>query len=195
MIYYRLALVSDIGNFETCGWLRTQHPDFIMRFSFSSFAFLVAIQIRLVHTDAMISKDKIEYFKSKFEVVSAFVEHGGEIVLLHRQDYKPQGNTWGAPAGKVNAHEDLLTAILRELKEEIGLTPDPKELTLFESYYVRYPEYDFKYHVYRLVLKVRPTIRINPAEHKGYRWIQPREALALDLIPDEDSCIKWSYGL
>ena len=43
----------------------------------------------------MILKDKPEDFKEKFEVVSCFIEHGSEILLLHRQDSKPQGNTHG----------------------------------------------------------------------------------------------------
>ena len=50
----------------------------------------------------MISRTKLENFNKKFDVVSVFIEHDGEILLLHRQDHKPQGNTWAMPAGKVN---------------------------------------------------------------------------------------------
>jgi len=39
-------------------------------------------------------KDTPENFTPKFEVVSCFVEYKQEILLLQRQDYKPQGNTW-----------------------------------------------------------------------------------------------------
>ncbi len=42
----------------------------------------------------MISKDKLENFTPKFEVVSCFVEYKNEILLLLRQDHKPQHNTW-----------------------------------------------------------------------------------------------------
>ncbi|MDR3558310.1 MAG: NUDIX domain-containing protein [Candidatus Pacebacteria bacterium] len=79
----------------------------------------------------MISRDKPEKFKEKFEVVSCFIEHDSKILLLHRQDHKPQGNTWGVPAGKVDKGETLTNAILREIKEEIELTIKPHELVFF----------------------------------------------------------------
>jgi ADP-ribose pyrophosphatase YjhB (NUDIX family) len=50
----------------------------------------------------MISKNKPENFTPKFEVVSCFVEYKNEILLLLRQDHKPQGNTYGVPAGKID---------------------------------------------------------------------------------------------
>jgi hypothetical protein len=42
----------------------------------------------------MISKTEIKNFNKRFDVVSAFIEHEGQILMLHRQDHKPQGNTW-----------------------------------------------------------------------------------------------------
>ena len=42
------------------------------------------------------------------DVVSVFIEHNGKILLLHRQDHKPQGNTWAMLAGKVDKSDDSL---------------------------------------------------------------------------------------
>ena len=56
----------------------------------------------------MISRNKIENFNKKFDVVSVFIEHNGKILLLHRQDHKPQGNTWAMLAGKVDKSDDSL---------------------------------------------------------------------------------------
>ncbi len=50
----------------------------------------------------MISRNKPENFTPKFEVVSCFVEYNDEILLLLRQDHKPEGNTYGVPAGKID---------------------------------------------------------------------------------------------
>lgn len=143
----------------------------------------------------MISKTPLEKFKKKFDVVSAFIEHNGEILLLHRQDHKPQGNTWGAPAGKVDEGETLASALAREVEEEIGLIIPNKEYIFFESYHVRYRDYDFMYHVFRLILKEKPSLMLNLKEHKDHVWIEPQVALSLDLIQDEDSCIKWAYDI
>ena len=141
----------------------------------------------------MISKTPLENFKNKFDVVSVFIEHDGKILLLHRQDHKPQGNTWGVPAGKVDANEKLHDAIAREVEEEIGVRASQEKYVFFEKYYVRYAEYDFMYHVYHLKLKEKPLINLNRKEHKNYQWIEPKHALTLDLIQDEDACIKWMY--
>ncbi|HUO97845.1 MAG TPA: NUDIX domain-containing protein [Rhizomicrobium sp.] len=48
----------------------------------------------------------------------AFVEQGGRVVLV-RHSYK---SGWMLPGGSVNRGEPPAEAILRELKEEIGLT-------------------------------------------------------------------------
>jgi len=143
----------------------------------------------------MLSKTEIEGFNKKLDVVSVFIDHEGETLLLHRQDHKPQGNTWAMVAGKVDEGETLLSAIVREIEEEIGLKVDPKELKYFEGYYVRYPGYDYLYHVFHLPQRQKPALNLNLDEHKDYRWIKPDESLALPLIQDEDTCIKWFYNL
>jgi len=143
----------------------------------------------------MISKTPFEGLKVKFDVVSAFVEHDGDILLLHRQDHKPQGDTWGVPAGKVDAKESLASAIAREVREEIGVDRAPEAYSFCKSYYVRHADYYFNYHIFKIVLDKKPTIDLNLSEHKDYRWLKPTEALKTDLIEDEDSCIKWTYEI
>ena len=143
----------------------------------------------------MISKEKPQDFKKKFDVVSCFIEHDSKILLLHRLDSKPQGNTWGVPAGKVDAGENLSAAIQREIREEIGLLVSASDLKFFDSFYVRYPDFDFTYHIFYLPLGAKPELLINPKEHKDYAWKTPFEALKLDLIPDEDACIKAFYKI
>jgi len=84
---------------------------------------------------------------------------------------------------------------MREVREEIGVELPPEDCTYFEGYYVRYSDYDFVYHVYHVTLKEEPALTLNPAEHKDFRWLTPQEALTLNLIQDEDACIKWFYGM
>jgi ADP-ribose pyrophosphatase len=141
----------------------------------------------------MISRTEPKGFKKKFDVVSVFIDHDGDTLLLHRQDHKPQGNTWAMVAGKVGKGEDLIDALVREIKEEIGLNVKSDDCKYIEGYYIRYPDFDYVYHVYHLPMKEKPTLDVNPEEHKDFRWIKPADALKLDLIPGEDSCIKWFY--
>jgi len=106
-----------------------------------------------------------------------------------------EGSTWGVPAGKRKDGETLEGALRREVEEETGYTIQPSEREYFRGVYIRYPTYDFLYHMYRASLKKRPQIVINPNEHKSFRWVSPREALKENLIQDLDVCIKLFYKL
>ena len=143
----------------------------------------------------MIYQEEPPDFKSRFEIVSCFMENNGEILLLHRQDHKPQGDTWGVVAGKMDAGETTGQAILRELREESGHVTDPAKLEYFRKVYVRSPEYDLIYHMYHLPVSPRPDIKTSISEHKGFRWITPTRALQENLIHDLGACIKLFYNI
>lgn len=143
----------------------------------------------------MIYKHEPENFVAKFEVVSCYLEHEGEILILHRQDYKPEGNTWGLPAGKIDKDENELDAMVREISEETGLEVEPGDLEYLEKLFVVYPTYQFIFHMFKLSLEERPRIKISDSEHKEYRWATPADILKLDLIPDFDECLKVSYKI
>ena len=139
----------------------------------------------------MIYKNKPENFNPKFEVVSCFVEYEDEILLLLRQDHKPEPNTYWVPAGKVDAGESLIQSMQRETKEETDI--DLADAIYFDKLFVRYPEYDFIYHMFSRRFSSKPKVKINPNEHKQYIWKTPAEALKMELIRDLDECIKLFY--
>jgi len=135
-----------------------------------------------------------ENFNPQFEVASCFIEQDGKILLLHRHDGKIGGNKWGSPAGKVEAGESPLQAIAREAKEETGLTLALERFQYFKKVFVRYPEFDFVFHIFSAKLEFSSEIKLNK-EHKDFIWATPASALRLDLILDEDACIKIFYGI
>ncbi|MBU0661152.1 NUDIX hydrolase [Patescibacteria group bacterium] len=143
----------------------------------------------------MIYIKKPENFNARFDVVSCFVEHDEEILLLHRQDHKPQGSTWGVPAGKVDDGEDIIQTMQREIQEETGYNLDGEHLFYFDKVYVSYPDYDFVYHIFHVKVADRSSVVINEGEHKDFKWVSPKKALQMDLIQDEDACIELFYGI
>ena len=53
----------------------------------------------------MIYRTEPENFHPRFQIVSCYLEHGGEILLLHRHENKSQGGKWGLLAGKMEKDE------------------------------------------------------------------------------------------
>lgn len=136
-----------------------------------------------------------EKFVPQFEIVSCFFEFSGEILLLRRCSHKPEGDTWGVPAGKVDSNETPQQAIVRELLQETGCEVSSGNLSYFRKIFVKYPEYDFVYHIYHVVLEEKPSVRINSNEHQDFRWANPDLALKMNLIRDGDACIKLFYKI
>lgn len=141
----------------------------------------------------MLYTTKPENFNPKIIVVSAFLENKGKILLLKRQDSKPEGNTWGMPAGKVDNTESIYDGVIREIKEETGVDVKRDNIEYFRKFFVRYPEYDFIYHIFSAKLVNKPKVIINRDEHKKFKWVKPKESLKMDLIEDLGSCIEAFY--
>lgn len=141
----------------------------------------------------MILLEKPADFKPAMEVVGCFVQCQGTILLLLRQEYKPNGNTWGVPAGKVDAGETAAQAMAREIFEETGLAVDEKDLVPSESLLVREKGVDFVYHQFSTDFDELPDVKISPQEHSDFIWTTPSDALKMHLIHDEDECIRRFY--
>jgi 8-oxo-dGTP pyrophosphatase MutT (NUDIX family) len=144
----------------------------------------------------MIYLTKPKGFNPRFEIVSCFAEYDGEILLLQRQDHKPQGGTWGVPAGKIDIEDEAKErAMARELNQETRLNPE--YISYFKKVFVRYPAYDFVYHIFHKKFDedIREGVHINLDEHKAYLWIPPKQSLGMNLIQDLDACIRLFYGI
>ena len=143
----------------------------------------------------MVYKNVPKKFDPRFEIVSCYLECGGEILLLHRHEHKSEGNRWGVPAGKISNGENELNAVIREVKEETGQQIAPGQLEYLTKIYVKYPEYHFVYHMFRVKLDRRPKIVLSKNEHKAYRWMSPRNALGLKLVRELGRCIRMFYEI
>ncbi len=137
-----------------------------------------------------------ENYAPRLHVAACFCQHGEEFLFLLRQLDKTHPNTWGIPAGKLDPGDTPLGACVRELAEETAIELTHEDIEELQTVYVRYPEIDFTYTMFRTVLDTRPSdIRINPIEHQEARWLTLPEALKLPLIPGEDECIYLAYGV
>ena len=136
-------------------------------------------------------------FSPRFEVVNCLFEYEGKILLLHRHAHKLEGDKWGTPGGKIEIEkgELPLDAMRRELKEETGYDAQEKEINFSRTLFVRYPEYDFVYHMYSLELTHPHEVVLEEVAHKAFTWVTPSEAITFDLVGDMETCIKLHYCL
>jgi len=111
--------------------------------------------------------------KKHIEVVAAVLKNESEFLAVQRAlsklDYVSE--KWEFPGGKVEAGETLVTAITRELNEELRITVNnPKFLLTIEH---NYPDFDITMHCF--VIDV-PTRELELTEHIDSRWL-PKDQL------------------
>jgi 8-oxo-dGTP pyrophosphatase MutT (NUDIX family) len=146
----------------------------------------------------MIYLERPADFKSRYDVVAAFVEANNQVLFLQRLLSKPEGGLWGLPAGKVDPGESLHTALFREVREETNLRVHMfSKITQERSVFVRWPQHkDFVYHMFRLVcFETQPRVELNPNEHSGCGWFSPLRSLQLAQVTDQAECTRLVYGL
>lgn len=135
-------------------------------------------------------------YNPKLSVAACFIEYGNQVLFLHRVDGNPQGGTWAIPGGKMHVGESMQQAIIREVHEECAITLKNPEF--IQTVYIRYPEYDYTYHIFRETVDVKPEINLDPKESQNYAWLTRAEANALEaqnkLILDEMPCILEVYA-
>ena len=136
-----------------------------------------------------------ENFHPVFEVVGCFVNYNGKFLLVHRLPHKPEGNTYGIVAGKIDKGETTREAMMREIEEESGMMIDANQLIMERTLYVRYPDKDFTWYLFSVTYDSQPDIRLQPQEHDAYVWVDPEEAVGLNLIPDLRETIVQIYEI
>jgi phosphoglycolate phosphatase len=158
--------------------------------TFALFFLLLSTQI-----SATVYLEPTPQFKPRIEVSAVFIEFNDSILLLHRQNNKSQGNKWGIPGGKVDKNESALQAAIREVREETGYDISKQPIENLGTVYIEYNEKDhFIYNIFRTQLEQDPgKVKINFNEHKGFTWVTPADGLKMDLLQDEDPCIRLIY--
>ncbi len=110
-------------------------------------------------------------------VVAAVIENEqGEILISQRAKELHQGGLWEFPGGKVEANETVKSALCRELREELGITPTRYHPLITIPY--TYPEHHVLLDVWRVTdfsgiasgLEQQPVIWVKRAELDEYKF-------------------------
>lgn len=113
---------------------------------------------------------KPDNFQSDLEVSTVFMECNNKILLLQRGLDKVSPGVWGIPGGKLEKGETPLKGLLREIEEELQLTPPPEDLKYVKTLFVQHPLLEYHLHLFQWKLGSTPEIILNPEEHLAFLW-------------------------
>jgi mutator protein MutT len=119
------------------------------------------------------------------EVVAGFIWQQGEVLLARRHQDDRQGGLWEFPGGKLKPGESPAQALMRELKEELGIEVQVgEEISQVEH---DYGEVSIRLHLLSASISSGQPTPLGCAE---VRWVPGRELEALDLAPADRKLIQ-----
>ena len=131
-----------------------------------------------------------EGFLAQVHVAACYVEREDKFLVLERAAGKEVGK-WGVPAGKLEEKETPEAAALRELFEETGISLErSSQMRSLGSLYIRKPEVDYVYHMFRVHLDHTPDVRLSD-EHQSYTWASARDLEKMPLMAGAVQALEW----
>ena len=111
-------------------------------------------------------------------VAAAVIRKGGRVLVCRRKEGKRLAGTWEFPGGKIEPGESASAALIREIKEELGVEVAPiKELMT-----VRH-RYDFGEIELVAVLCGASADPVSSTDHDRLEWCWPEALMDYELAP------------
>jgi len=123
----------------------------------------------------------------------ALVREGDRFLLVQRAR-PPLAGCWGLPGGGVELGETVEEALLREVREETGLTVVIDRFLGYADAIERDEEGRVRYHYVILYFGAHPTGgQLEAADDAGAaRWVTADESRVLPLTDAVERCLQWA---
>lgn len=110
----------------------------------------------------------------------------GRVLLARRPEGRPLAGLWEFPGGKIEAGEEPEDALLRELREELGIAIAKQDLAPLTFASHAYPDFHLLMPVY---LCRRWDGEVTAHEGQEFLWVKP-DRLHLYDMPPADAPLK-----
>ncbi len=118
------------------------------------------------------------------EVVAALVVENGRFMICQRPAHKARGLLWEFVGGKVEPGETKEQALVRECREELGVTVVPGDVFMEVDHV--YPDITIHLTLFRAAIAVGRPQRL---EHADIRFIAPEEIPDYAFCPADESIL------
>lgn len=102
--------------------------------------------------------------------VAVILNDAGQVLLFHHTYRK--GQPWGLPGGWLNHEEESFDTIVRELREEAGITIAVERL-LYAGTSKQYPRVDIAYLCRHVAGEFRPSAEVSEARYVDLESLEP----------------------
>ena len=127
--------------------------------------------------------------KKSAEVVAAIIWRDERILICQRPKNKARALLWEFVGGKVEAGETKEAALVRECREELGITV--KVGGVFDEVTHEYPDLRVHLTLFHAEIVAGEPKRL---EHADMRWILPAEIPAYEFCPADESILQKLMG-
>ena len=112
------------------------------------------------------------------EVVAALIWRQDKFMICQRPAHKARGLLWEFVGGKVEPGETRVQALVRECREELAVTVEPREVFMEVTH--TYPDLTVHLTLFHTrILQGEPQ----KLEHADIRWITPEEIPQYQFCP------------
>ena len=125
-------------------------------------------------------------------VAVALIDVDGRVLIAQRPEGKQMAGLWEFPGGKVEPGERPEAALIRELREELGIEVSESCLApfVFASH-----AYDSFHLLMPLYLCRRWDGVVAAREHDALAWVKPDKLSAYPMPPADEPLVAWLRDL
>lgn len=116
--------------------------------------------------------------KPMLNVVAGIIWQDGKYLAVERPEGAKMAGWWEFPGGKIETGETREDALVRELQEELGVTP--LEFEFWRELIHEYDEFSVQLLFYHIT---KYSGELTSLENQRMEWVDPTQPPTLDYLP------------